>query len=288
MISPASVRFAAASGLLSSVLRSANEGRCKDADFQLQIGGAKSKKGEPMTNETSDAPASVEVQELAERLRVERALTANHANTLPMLEILRACAAAGEPRPYREVEDQVYDLPVMLLSHQNAHTLALMLVDCGALERIDVPEQLVEGGAVADRVAPVAELSIPGETSATASAACVAALDQLEDQPVDYLLGITPAGAAALETFEPAKRYCRMLAGEPSVYRDIYRKVLTLCESGNTIDEIESSLVGEPAMRTPKTVYAGHFVSNLETVGGITWDDDRWVTTAHGRQMASL
>ncbi|MBD9214073.1 MAG: hypothetical protein EGQ22_01015, partial [Senegalimassilia anaerobia] len=89
-----------------------------------------------MTNKTYSTP---EAQALAERLEVERALTANHANTLPMLEILRACAAAPEPRPYREVEDEVYDLPAMSLSHQNAHTLSLMLVKCGALEQIEVP-----------------------------------------------------------------------------------------------------------------------------------------------------
>ena len=63
-----------------------------------------------MTNKTYSTP---EAQALAERLEVERALTANHANTLPMLEILRACAAAPEPRPYREVEDEVYDLPAI-------------------------------------------------------------------------------------------------------------------------------------------------------------------------------
>ena len=84
------------------------------------------------------------------------------------------------------------------------------------------------------------------------------------------------------------KRFNRMLAGEPSTYHDIYRKVLTLCESGQTMDDIESALVSEPAMRVPKTVYAGHFVSNLETVGGIAWEQNRWKTTTHGLQMASL
>lgn len=238
-----------------------------------------------MTNKTYSTP---EAQALAERLEVERALTANHANTLPMLEILRACAAAPEPRPYREVEDEVYDLPAMSLSRQNAHTLSLMLVKCGALEQIEVPEQPAEGGEVAGDAGSAANDSAAAIGEQDASSAELDDEPQLEDQPIDYLLGITPAGAAALETFEPVKRFNRMLAGEPSTYHDIYRKVLTLCESGQTMDDIESALVSEPAMRVPKTVYAGHFVSNLETVGGIAWEQNRWKTTTHGLQMASL
>lgn len=231
---------------------------------------------------------------LAERLRVERALLANHANTLPMLEILRACDT-GEPRPYRELEDEVYDLPVMRLSHQNAHTLSLLLVECGALEQTFVEEGaagsepgIVDADAANDSAiaaAPAADVAAP-----TASAADEPAPSQLEDQPVDYLLSITAAGAAALDTFEPAKRYQRMMATEPASYREVYRTVLSLCEQGMRMDDIESRLAAMPAMRTPKVVYAGHFVSNLETVDGIVWDDDArlWKTTPHGQVMATL
>ena len=239
----------------------------------------------------TDAPAVTDAAtELAARLRVERALTANHANTLPMLEILRACDA-DEARPYREIEDEVYDLPVMQLSHQNAHTLSLLLVDCGALEQTFVEEDpsgecVAAVAVVDDAVAPVAGVG----AAEPADPAADPEPSQLEDQPVDYLLGITSAGRAALDIFEPTKRYQRMMAGEPVSYREVYRTVLSLCEQGMRMDDIEARLAGMPAMRTPKLVYAGHFVSNLETVDGIAWDDAArlWKTTPHGLKMATL
>lgn len=237
---------------------------------------------------TENAPAqTAAAKALGDRLRVERALTANHANTLPMLEILRACAT-NEPRPYRDVEEEVYDLPLMALSHQNAHTLSLLLVDCGALEKIPVEEDAVVEDSAAAEDAGVADAAT--DSNSDSNPDTNSDPDDLEDQPVDYLLGITPAGEAALDTFEPTKRYQRMMAGEPASYREVYRKVLSLCEQGMRVDDIEDGLTSMPQMRTPKTVYAGHFVSNLETVNGIEWDDAQgiWKTTPHGRIMATL
>lgn len=250
--------------------------------------GATASAAEAAEAATENAPAqTAAAKALGDRLRVERALTANHANTLPMLEILRACAA-NEPRPYRDVEKDVYDLPIMALSHQNAHTLSLLLVDCGALEKIPVEEDAIVEDSAAAEDAGVADAA----TNSNSNSNPDTNLDpeDLEDQPVDYLLGITPAGAAALDTFEPTKRYQRMMAGEPASYREVYRKVLSLCEQGMRVDDIEDSLTSMPQMRTPKTVYAGHFVSNLETVNGIEWDDAQgiWKTTPHGRIMATL
>ncbi len=250
-------------------------------------------------DETATSLASDAASELAARLAVERALTANHANTLPMLEILRACDS-DEFRPYREIEDEVYDLPVMQLSHQNAHTLSLLLVECGALEQTFVEEEPAgavpasdspdAGADAAPAVPAVPAAPGSGFPDAAAADAPAPAGRQLEDQPVDYLLGITAAGRAALDTFEPTKRYQRMMAGEPAGYREVYRAVLSLCEQGMRMDDIEARLAGMPAMRTPKVVYAGHFVSNLETVDGIAWDDAArlWKTTSHGLTMATL
>ncbi len=242
-------------------------------------------------DEATESPAGDAATELAARLAVERALTANHANTLPMLEILRACDA-DEARPYREIEDEVYDLPVMQLSHQNAHTLSLLLVECGALEQIFVEEEPAAADATdaeGGEAATPADGS-PNATPANDEPALATASQQLQDQPVDYLLGITAAGRAALDTFEPTKRYQRMMAGEPASYREVYRAVLSLCEQGMRMDDIEERLAGMPALRTPKVVYAGHFVSNLETVDGIAWDDAArlWKTTSHGLTMATL
>lgn len=40
---------------------------------------------------------------------------------------------------------------------------------------------------------------------------------ELPDQPVDYLLHTTEAGRAALDEFEPTKRFSELLAVEPTV-----------------------------------------------------------------------
>lgn len=234
----------------------------------IEVSAAAQNASEPRPEDGAAVAAAKTEDPAAARLRVERALTANHANTLPMLEILRAC---NEARPYRDIEDDVYDLPVMQLSHQNAHALSLLLVKAGALEQIPVEEPQ------------------PAESAAAGvDASAGDAQPALVDQPVDYLLVITEAGREVLADFDPVKRYGRMLAGEPSSYRAIYRKVLSLCEQGISMDDIEQALAGIPAMRTPKTVYAGHFVSNLETVDGIRWADGLWTITTHGQAMAEV
>ena len=48
----------------------------------------------------------------------------------------------------------------------------------------------------------------------------------LPDQPVDYLLRTTEIGRAALDEFEPAKRFSELLAAEPDGYGDAYDRVL--------------------------------------------------------------
>ena len=247
---------------------------------------------EALSGKNSSGLSEVE-NETEARLNVERALNANHANTLPMLEILRAFEP-GKPRAYREFEDEVYDLPVMNLSHQNAHTLSLMLVKCGALEQIFVEEETGKGAC------DIQEASDSEKAAASSQESVEAFIESfedepadnkaLEDKPVDYLLAITPAGSAALETFEPTKRYGRMLAAEPDSYREVYKEVLNMCMSGSKIPDIEDKLETMEALHEPKRVYAGHFISNLETVAGITWDEAAglWKTTESGKNMAAL
>lgn len=184
------------------------------------------------------------------RESVVNCLNANHANTLALIEVLKHCP---EARPYREVEEELYDLPAMSLTHQNPHTLSLMLVKAGGLEQIMVEEDPEE---------------------------------QI-DQPTDYLLCITPAGQAALEDFEPVNRFSRLTADEPSTYRALYRKVLGLCDGGAKTSSIEDALEGEDAMRDPKQVYPGYFISKLETVGAINWENKSWKTTESGTKLAA-
>ena len=103
----------------------------------------------------------------------------------------------------------------------------------------------------------------------------------------DYLLHTTEAGRAALDEFEPAKRFSELLAAEPDGYGDAYGRVLALCETGASKAAIEEALAGHPALSFPKQIYPGYFISKLETVDGISWDG-AWRTTEAGQRMRAL
>lgn len=105
-----------------------------------------------------------------------------------------------------------------LTTPERPHALYAMLLKCGAVEAIEVSE---EQGAHAG--------SLPSDGAGSADAADAAGADggadvavadspaaELPDQPVDYLLHTTEAGRAALDEFEPAKRFSELLAAEPT------------------------------------------------------------------------
>ena len=201
---------------------------------------------------------------------VRAAVTANRANTLALLGCLREVL---EARPFREAEAAVEGSRAMALTMQNPHALYAILLKCGAVESIPVPE---DDAAIAE--APVDD---------AAAADAHAEAGDLPDQPTDYLLAITDLGRAALDEFEPAKRFGELLAGEPEGYRSAYDTVLACCEEGASKAAIEAALTGHPALAFPKQVYPGYFISKLETVDGISWDGV-WRTTEAGQRMRAL
>lgn len=201
---------------------------------------------------------------------VRTAVTANRANTLALLGCLREVL---EARPFREAEAAVEGSRAMALTMQNPHALYAILLKCGAVESIPVPE---DDAAIAE---------VPEDDAAAADAHAEAG--DLPDQPTDYLLAITDLGRAALDEFEPAKRFGELLAGEPEGYRSAYDTVLACCEEGASKAAIEAALTGHPALAFPKQVYPGYFISKLETVDGISWDGV-WRTTEAGQRMRAL
>ena len=176
-------------------------------------------------------------------------LSLNRSNTLPMCACLKACRNLVSQRV---VEEQLASEPVMRMSMQTPHTLLSILVDAGAIGAIPVYED---------------------ETTEEAPRA------------IDYQLHTTDLGLQALAMYEPCTRFAQMLEGEPEGYADAYRVVLDACREGATLPDIEQSLAGHPALHSPKTVFAGYFVSKLETVGGIVWDG-AWRATVEGARMA--
>lgn len=211
-------------------------------------------------------------------------LNANRANTLPLVEVLRAC---GHERPYREVEDEIDALPIMHMSRQNAHVLVNLLVDAGGLERIAV-EGEQEDEADGEGGQGKGALELDAADSKTPEADVAGAEAPGADVVDDFHLLITPAGRSALAEFEPTKRFGELLVAEPEGYADAYRVVLATCERGAKREEVERSLEGHPCLKNPKLVYAGHFISNLETVGGIAWEGGAWRTTQAGARMQAL
>ena len=203
---------------------------------------------------------------------VRAAVTANRANTLALLGCLREVL---EARPFREAEAAVEGSRAMALTMQSPHALYAILLKCGAVESIPVPE---DDAAAAE--------AIVGSDGAEAVEAHAEAGDLL-DQPTDYLLRTTDLGRAALAEFEPAKRFEELLAAEPEGYRSAYGAVLACCEAGASKAAIEEALAGHPALAFPKPIYPGYFISKLETVDGISWDGV-WRTTEAGQRMRAL
>ena len=108
-------------------------------------------------------------------------------------------------------------------------------------------------------------------------------------QPIDFLLRTTPAGRDVLAEYDVAARLERLVAGEPEGYLDAYLAVLDACEDGGaTLKQVEAALAGHPALTCPKRVYAGYFVSKLETVGAIAWQDAWHITDDGQRALEAL
>lgn len=201
---------------------------------------------------TAVAPAADEAAATVDA--VVKRLNANRANTLALCAVLAVCERR---MPYRDAEALIDKRPELNLSTQNAHALLRIMVDCGGVEAVEVPEPAYA----------------PGE--------------EKQDRPIDYTVETTAAGRAALARFEPAKRFADVLRDEPAAYAQAYAAVLALCEDGATKAAIEQALEGDPALGDPKQVYPSYFISKLETVGGLTWDGS-WKTTDAGRQMLAM
>lgn len=260
--------------------------------------------------EGTAAPAEEPVDALPAILKC---LNANHANTLALLDCLRACDVAPEDaRPYREVEEELLGATSMDLTMQTPHTLIGMLVKAGGIKSVPVEEPAAgeggddvaeptpaeaEAGAsvcpaqpdAPDAAAPDAGAADPSENG-DASAPAPQPADQAEDQPVDYVLYTTDAGREALAQFDPKSRFDELLGGEPEAYLELYARVLDICsgEDGATRAQIERDLKGHPALECPKRIYPEYFISKLETIGGLSWDGAWRTTEAGARILESL
>ncbi len=231
--------------------------------------------------ESSDADEPETDEQIAER--VISHLKANHANTLALLECLRACdVGEADARPYREVEAELDGQPSMQLSTQTPHVLLGILIDAGGIATIEIESDEDEASDEAEssltHLSDVTDSADEEQTTYTETV-------EEEDLPVDYLLYTTVAGQMAMDAYDPSLRFAEILAAEPEGYADVYEQMLTLCRGeGATLAELDGKLKDHPAMTDPKQVYPSYFISKLETVGGIVWDDV-WKTTDAGEEL---
>ena len=244
---------------------------------------------------------------------VRACLLANHANTLALLACLRVCDAEEGGLPYRDAEDRLAQDSALSLSLQTPHTLLGLLVKAGGLERVDIPDPETTTAGSSDAQHSGDSISTVGAPSPNDAPACREPAAQGADQsgvpvdsepptitegthvlspaqPVDYLLRITQAGRTALAEFDPVARFADLVAAEPDGYLDAYALVLDTCAAeGASLRTIERALAGHPALREPKRIYPAYFVSKLETVGALAWEDGAWHTTSAGeRALSSL
>ncbi len=153
----------------------------------------------------------------------------------------------------------------------------------------EAPAPAFAGEAPAPATEPAALVFATASESGAAQPAPEAPASAPADQPVDFLLATTPAGRAVLAEYDVAARLERLVASEPEGYLDAYLVVLDACEGeGATLKQIEASLCGHPALVSPKRVYAGYFISKLETVGAIAWRDAWHITDDGQRALEAL
>ena len=256
----------------------------RDQDNMLQ--SAEFDREEAAADATSPDAAATPACTPEETMEALRAcLAANHANTLAYLACLKACA--GDPRPYREVEEELLAAPAFDISSQTPHTLLGFLIQDGGIERIDAgPEPEAQGAADSEPANSASPTSLA--TPATTAQAAPAQDDAAgASQPIDYLLRTTAEGRAILAEFDSVSRFEHLLASEPEGYLDAYLVVLDTCaDDGASLKEVEAALAGNPALTNPKRVYAGYFISKLEHVGAIAWSD-AWHTTEDGQRIVA-
>ena len=95
----------------------------------------------------------------------------------------------------------------------------------------------------------------------------------------DLMWRTTVAGKAVLDKYNSDDKLEELFIKEPT-YRSVYLEVLSACVSPKTKSEIETMLLGNQILESPK-VYANYFIETLENSGGLEWRD-KWQTTRMG------
>jgi hypothetical protein len=179
----------------------------------------------------------------------------------------RTLGFCRERRPLNEVEEEIATCPEFKCATQNPYRLISFLADAGGLDRLELDD---DGRIVTEeRKAGLSD-------------------DEIDDLVAGYAYVTTGAGAAAFDELDPRKRISELL-GAMSEHTDTLAEVLEFCETSRTYKEIEdllesSGLDWSGAESDETAVHPSFFVSTLERVGALAWNDG-WLATDEGRAM---
>jgi hypothetical protein len=179
----------------------------------------------------------------------------------------RTLGFCRERRALAEVEEEIATCPEFKFATQNPYRLISFLADAGGLDRLELDD---DGQILtAERKAGLSE-------------------DEIDDLVSWYAYVTTAAGVAAFDELDPRKRISELL-GSMSEHTDTLAQVLEFCEASRTYKEIEdllesSGLDWSGTESDETAVHPSFFVSTLERVGALAWNDG-WLATDEGRAM---
>ncbi len=212
--------------------------------------------------------ASVEVEptgEASSETPVERVTAVVMKQPLDREILYKTLGFCRERRALTDIEEEIASYPEFQYATQNQYRLISFLADAGGLDLFE----LDDGGEIVtdERKAGLSE-------------------DEIDDLVASYAYLTTAAGEAAHEQLAPRKRMLELLDTTPE-HAGTITAILEFCTSSRTYEEIEDLLAGSSTVSSGTSpeeaaVHPSYFVSNLERVGAVVWNDG-WLLSDEGR-----
>ncbi len=173
----------------------------------------------------------------------------------------------GTPSTSAEINAFIDEAQRYNRSVYTSANLATLLLGAGALARVDEDGNPYEDGSNEPELVEIEGAKFWRVT-----------------EPPAALWVITEAGAAFLAADPSETELRETLASEPQ-YRDIYTRVLSLCdaEGGAATPVLADAVDNDPALVSPR-MYVQYFIDRLEKAGALDWRD-AWMTTGFGKEL---
>lgn len=190
-----------------------------------------------------------------------RTLTKQPLHTEIYRKTLLSCRA---PKTMEQIEDEIERFAEFGNATQSQGHFLDVLVDAGALERIELDES---GEAISfERKEGLSE-------------------DELEDLVATWLFMTTPLGERYARENSPERRMAALFDEKPDLV-PLYQILLAWCAQPRSYTEISSFVSQQTSLSDQiatsiRDLDASTFVSELEKAGGLVWDGG-WIVTEEG------